>query len=558
MKLSDLLNKSLELHAKGDLTNARKYYQAVLKIDPNCIVALGWLGTIEAQNKNFLIAQNLLEQALKLDENHSSFLLNYANLLQEIGNYEKALLVYENHLSLATNAIGLANLAACYINLKNPSQGLISAEKALLIEPNYADAWCKKGSALSDLKFYEEALACLDKALQLRPNYAEAWMNKGNVFQELKQYDEAIVHYDQALKLKSDYAEAWMNKGNVFQELKQYDEAIVHYDQALKLRPAYIDARWNRSLLLLLLGHLVQGFQDYEYRWKRKELVEEGRIRTFIQPLWLGVESLQGKTILLYGEQGLGDVIQFCRYTEKVANLGAKVILEVPLSLAGLLEGLNGVSQLIIEGQKLPAFDYQCPLLSLPLAFNTNISSIPGNVPYLKANIDKVLKVSPKLGAKKRKRIGLVWSSVSAFRYDSKRSLKLEEFVKSLPLESFEYVCLQKELKECDKDFFKTYRNIKFYGHEINDFQDTAALIENLDLVISTCTSVAHLAGALGKQTWVLLSFVPDWRWLLDRDDSPWYPSMKLFRQPALGDWDSVLHKIKADLETKFNFNEIG
>ena len=276
--------------------------------------------------------------------------------------------------------------------------------------------------------------------------------------------------------------------------------------------------------------------------------------RFFDRPTWLGKESLRDKTILLYGEQGLGDFIQFCRYVELVADLRAKVILEVPQPLAGLMENLKGISQLVVKGEELPPFDYQCPLLSLPLAFNTNISSIPAHIPYLASSNHQMAELKLKLGEKRNKRVGLVWSSMSSFKEDSKRSLLLADFVKALPTEGFEYICLQKELKECDEEFFRAYKNIRFFGDELRDFSDTAALIENLDLVISTCTSVPHLSAALGKETWVLLSHVPDWRWLLDREDSPWYPSIKLYRQAGIGDWLSVLNKVKSDLSSRRDF----
>jgi hypothetical protein len=331
-------------------------------------------------------------------------------------------------------------------------------------------------------------------------------------------------------------------------ELKRDEEAIAHYDKALSLKPEYHDASWNKSLSLLLQGDFENGLLLYESRWASKKVSEIIGKRFLDGPVWLGAESLQDKTILLYGEQGIGDFIQFCRYCKLVADLGARVILEVPKSLAGLMKGLNGISQLVIKGEKLPYFDYQCPLLSLPFALKTTLSNIPANASYLAADPNKVAKWKLKLGERRKKRIGLVWSSMSTFKHDSKRSLMLIDLIKALPPDRFEYICLQKELKDCDREFFESYKNIRFLGNELEDFSDTAALIENLDLVISTCTSVPHLSAALGKQTWILLSYVPDWRWLMGRGDSPWYPSVKLYRQPAIGDWSSVLDRINIDL----------
>jgi hypothetical protein len=419
-----------------------------------------------------------------------------------------------------------------------------------VINPNLAEAWSNKGVALKELKRFDEAIAQYDKALSLKPDYHEAWTNKGVTLHELKRFDEAIAQYDKALSLKPDYHEAWTNKGVTLHELKRFDEAIAQYDKALSLKPDYDEASWNKSLSLLLQGDFENGLPLYESRWNIKEVAKIVENNFFEKPTWFGSQSLQGKSILLYGEQGLGDCIQFSRYAKLVSNLGAKVILETPKPLANLMQNLPGVSQLVIKGEDLPPFDYQCPLLSLPLAFRTNISTIPMDIPYISSHPNRVAEWNLTLGEKSKKRIGLVWSSVSGFKDDAKRSLRLSDFAKALPLEGFEYICLQKELKECDKDFFKSYKNIRFVGDQLRDFADTAALIDSLDLVISTCTSVPHLSAALGKETWVLLSHVPDWRWFLDGVDSPWYPSIKLYRQSRIGDWDMPLEKIREDLLT--------
>ena len=426
---------------------------------------------------------------------------------------------------------------------------------SLELIPDRASTLTNLSVAQLKLKKYSEAKAAAKKAILVEVDNSEAYLNLGLVEKELRAYDDAVKFFDKALSLKPDYHEAWSNKGVALHELKLFNEAIVHYDKALSLKPDYHEASWNKSLSLLIQGDFENGLPLYESRWAADKVSEVAGKRLFDRPTWLGVESLQGKTILLYGEQGLGDFIQFARYAKLVADLGATVILEAPQVLAGLLENLEGVSQLVIKGKKLPYFDYQCPLLSLPRAFNTNISSIPAHIPYLVSSAHQAAEWKRKLGKKGNKRVGLVWSSMSDFKEDSKRSLLLADFVKALPAEGFEYICLQQELKECDEEFFRSYKNIRFFGDELRDFSDTAALIENLDLVISTCTSVLHLSAALGKETWVLLSNVPDWRWLLDREDSPWYPSIRLYRQAVIGDWASVLNKVKSDLNSKKNFN---
>ena len=474
----------------------------------------------------------------------------------EAGDFFQAESNFISSLELIPDrASTLTNLSVAQLKLKKYSEAKAAAKKAILVEVDNSEAYLNLGLVEKELRAYDDAVKFFDKALSLKPDYHEAWSNKGNVLKELKRFNEATVHYDKALSLKPDYHEAWSNKGVALHELKLFNEAIVHYDKALSLKPDYHEASWNKSLSLLIQGDFENGLPLYESRWAADKVSEVAGKRLFDRPTWLGVESLQGKTILLYGEQGLGDFIQFARYAKLVADLGATVILEAPQVLAGLLENLEGVSQLVIKGKKLPYFDYQCPLLSLPWAFNTNISSIPAHIPYLVSSAHQAAEWKRKLGKKGNKRVGLVWSSMSDFKEDSKRSLLLADFVKALPAEGFEYICLQQELKECDEEFFRSYKNIRFFGDELRDFSDTAALIENLDLVISTCTSVLHLSAALGKETWVLLSNVPDWRWLLDREDSPWYPSIRLYRQAVIGDWASVLNKVKSDLNSKKNFN---
>jgi tetratricopeptide (TPR) repeat protein len=487
--------------------------------------------------------------SLNLLPDRASTLTNLSAAQLKLKKFNEAKLNAQQAIALdAHNSEAYLNLALIEQELKGFDFAIAYFDKAIDLQPHFAEAWFNKGNALHELEHFDEAIACYDTALRFKPDYAQAWSNKGNTLHELQRHEEAMTHHEKTLRLKPNDAQAWLNQANTLHQLKRFNEALASYDTALSLQPDYHEASWNKSLSLLLQGDFANGLPLYEHRWNAKKVSAIAGKRFFDQPSWLGSESLCGKTILLYAEQGLGDYIQFCRYAKLVASLGAKVILEVPASLVSLMQSLEGVSQLVIQGKALPAFDYQCPLLSLPLAFHTNLASIPADTPYLTAPADQVAQWGRKLGEKRRKRVGLVWSSMSSFKNDSQRSLALSDFVQALPLEGFEYICLQKEIKECDKAFFKQYPHIQFFGDELNDFSDTAALIENLDLVISTCTSIPHLSGALGKKTWVLLSNVPDWRWLMNREDSPWYPSTKLYRQSTTGDWGSVLNHVKFDL----------
>jgi TPR repeat/Glycosyltransferase family 9 (heptosyltransferase) len=331
-------------------------------------------------------------------------------------------------------------------------------------------------------------------------------------------------------------------------DLNQLDAALASYDRAIAVKRDYADAYYNRSLLLLLKGDFARGWAEYEWRWRSKSLPTFKGRRDFGQPLWLGKEPIAGKTILLHGEQGLGDTLQFCRYVKLVADLGGRAILEVPSPLVKVLEGLSGPSQLVARGSALPAFDYHCPLLSLPLAFNTTLDSIPHAARYLAADPMKIAFWQACLGEKAKPRVGLAWSGRAEHPNDHHRSVLLADLMSYLP-DCYQYLCLQKGVRERDRIALESNASIVNVTEESSDFSDTAAVCECLDLVISVDTSIAHLSAALGKRTWVLLPLMDtDWRWLLQRDDSPWYPSVKLYRQSTAGDWSGVFARVKADL----------
>jgi len=418
-------------------------------------------------------------------------------------------------------------------------------EEILKMQPEHYDALHLLGVIAGQTKNYQRAITLIDTAIRIQPNNAAFYANRGNVLQELKQLEAAVASYDKAIALKPNYAEAYANRGNALQELKQLEAAVASYDKAIALKPDLAEAYWSKSLALLLGGDFVDGWKLLEWRWSSEEL--KLTKRNFPQPRWLGKESLAGKSVLLHSEQGLGDTIQFCRYTKLVSDSGARVILEVPKSLFGLLNTLSDVSDLVVRGSPLPAFDYHCPLLSLPFAFNTNLNSIPRATKYLSTDSIKLTHWTSKLGEKRKPRIGLAWSGRPEHKNDHNRSIVLAALIQHLPAD-YQYVSLQKEVRDIDKPVLESSTDILHFGNELDDFADTAALCELVDVVITVDTSVAHLGGALGKPTWVLLPFSPDWRWLLDRNDSPWYPSVKLYRQPNVGDWSSVFDKVKADI----------
>jgi tetratricopeptide (TPR) repeat protein len=496
----------------------------------------------------------------ELAEAHS----NRGSALRELGQLNAALASCDQAIALKGElAEAHCNRGNALRDLRQLEAALASYDQAIALKADFVEAYSNRGDVLRNLRQLEAALASCDRAIALDPDYAAAYCNRGNVLVEFKQLEAALISFDRAIAIRPNYGEAYSNRGSVLRDLQQLDAALASCDQAIALKADYAEAYFSRSLTLLLSGDLVNGWLEYEWRWKSEGAApfKSGSLsktrRSFAQPLWLGEESLTGKTILLYSEQGLGDTLQFCRYASWVARLGARVILEVQRPLVGLLAGLEGVSQWVARGDALPEFDYQCPLLSLPLAFKTSLDSIPSSSRYLSSEAGKVAQWRARLGEHSRPRVGLVWSGRPAHLNDHNRSIALAELIPHLPAE-FQYVSLQKDVRETDQPTLRSHPAILDFRQELKDFSDTAALCDCMDVVISVDTSVAHLSGALGKRTWILLPFTPDWRWLLDRTDSPWYPTVKLYRQEVIGDWNRTLAQVGADLIQTFPSSRAG
>jgi tetratricopeptide (TPR) repeat protein len=417
--------------------------------------------------------------------------------------------------------------------------------RALQVNSGDAAAHSNFGLVLSELRHFDAALTHYEKAVALKPSYAQAYNNLGAVMLKLGRHEDSILAYDQAIVHKPDYAEAHCNRGISLAELNRCTEANRSFERAIALKPDFVDAHWNMSLNCLRNGEFVRGWAEFEWRWQRAEspLLFNGLKR----PLWLGGGSIQGKTILLHGEQGFGDTLQFCRYARDLSALGAHVVLRVQKPLLNLLDGLDGVASLISTEDALPDFDYLLPLMSAPLALGTGLATIPNHKGYIENKPEKVAQWQTKLGARAKPCIGLVWRGNSQHANDNNRSIALSELVKWLPLGP-KYVSLQKEMSLGDREVLDLRPDILDFGDSLADFSDTAALCTLMDVVISVDTSVAHLAGALGLPVWLLLPFNPDWRWLLDRCDSPWYPTAKLYRQEKAGVWAVALGLVQADL----------
>jgi tetratricopeptide (TPR) repeat protein len=436
--------------------------------------------------------------------------------------------------------------------LKRHEEAIASCDRAIALRPDYPEAHNNRGNALNALARHAAAVASYDKAIAFAPKYAEAYNNRGNALYHLGRAEDAAASYELAIAIRPDYAEAYNNRGNALTSLHRCEPALASYDQAIALKSDYADAFFNKSVLLLLMGRMAEGWSLYEWRKKKTN-----PIAARDTPLWLGDADIAGKTILLAEEQGLGDTIQFCRYAPLVAQRGARVILKVPPQLARLAAGLAGVAQVVETGHPLPAFDFHCPLMSLPLAFRTELATIPAAIPYLKADPVQSKIWKDRLGAKTKLRVGLVWSGGirpnQPVSVNQRRNIPLARFA-VLTNPDVTFYSLQKgqpgesELAELRASEWNGPEILDFTA-AIGNFADTAAFIDNLDLVISVDTAAAHLAGALGKPVWILNRFDTEWRWLLERTDSPWYPTARLFRQEKPGDWDSVLRHVKAELD---------
>ena len=469
----------------------------------------------------------------------------------------EALAAFDRALLLKPrDAAALNQRANALMSLGRAAEALETHDAALEAEPGFADAWYNRGMVLHQLGRRQEALESYERAIAIAPGDFQAHNNRGILLGELGQLDAALHCLDRAIALNSGYAEAWYNRGIVLAECTELAESVLSYEQAIALAPDYAQAHWNLGLCRLLMGDFARGWRDFEWRWKNTELGFE--LRELRQPLWLGEPSLQGRTILLQCEQGLGDTLQFCRYAGLVNALGARVVMEVQAPLRTLLAGLDGVAEVVAHGDALPDFDFRCPLLSLPLALKTTLQTVPAFPAYLACDPAKAATWKKRIAVDLRIAVGLVWSG--GFRPEQPETWAINErrnmhpkHLAKLNLPGMRFYSLQKgesaikQLSELQVSGWRGPEVIDFTS-DLYDFSDTAALVANLDLIISVDTAVAHLAGALGKPVWLLNRHDTCWRWLLGRGDTPWYPSMKIFRQTKAGDWDGVIDAVRREL----------
>jgi Flp pilus assembly protein TadD len=484
------------------------------------------------------------EQVLRLWPDHPEVLTNLGVALAVQGRWDEAVASYRKALALKPAfPDAWSNLGRALAALGRAEEAAASFQNAVNLRPGDPEALASLGNALREQGKLDQAEARYQEALRLRPDYAEVRNNLGSVFQEQGKLDEAAASYRDAARIRPAFVEALTNLGTVLREKGRPDEAAASYEEALRLRPDYAEAHLNLGLTRLLLGDFERGWAGYEWRRRARALPEHPSGR----PRWDG-SPLEGKAILLVAEQGLGDTIQFVRYAPMVRERGGVVLLECPPSLRSLLADAPGVDRVVVPGERTPEFAVQAPLPGLPGILGTTWESIPAPVPYLRADPDRVRLWRRELVDPPGFRVGIVWRGHPKHPGDRRRSIPLECLAPLGELPGVRLVSLQKGPGSEQLDGRDWRRSILDVGRRLDDFADTAAVLANLDLLIACDTAVAHLAGALGVPAWVALPFDPDWRWLLGRDDSPWYPSLRLFRQDRPGEWDDVFGRIMREL----------
>ena len=510
--VSQTLRRALRAHEQGELAKAERLYAEFLQHHPDSFDALHGLGQINHQRGRLEAALSLIQAALKQD---------------------------------LSRADGFASLGLVFHSLAQHERSLLSYDAGLRLLPNDAELLNRRGVAFLELGRAREALESFDRALAAAPVHLDALGNRGNALLRLNRVAEALAAYDWALTFVPENAALLANRAVALRRLDRPQEALVSAKRALRSRPGFAQARFVEAVAQLTLGDFGAGWRGYEARALVGDVTRKDR--GFAAPLWLGEQSLEGKTVLLHAEQGFGDTIQFVRYAPLIAARGARIVLEVQRELERLLSCLPGIATLVARNAPLPPFDFHCPLLSLPLACATELAKIPAEIPYVAPPEADVAVWRARL-PQRRPRIGLAWSGTRSHDNDLNRSVPLGMLAPLLDLPGVTFVSLQHEVRAEDAALLASRTGLIQVAAEFRDFADTAAAIASLDAVVSVDTAVAHLAGAMGKPLFLLLPFAADFRWLRERRDSPWYPTARLYRQAAFGDWDGAIAALRQDV----------
>lgn len=510
--LLGLLQQAIGAHRQGQLDTAAALYQQILAAEPAHFDATHMLGMVHlARGRNELAAELILKAA-QLNKKDSAVHNNLCMVLRNLGRHAEA---------------------------------LAAGTKAISLQVDNGGAHYNRALALLDMRRYDQALAGFRKAISLAPGLVEAHTNLGVTLEALERFDEAHEAFAKAAALQPGSADARHNLGCVLLRMKRRSEARVAFEEAIARQPSHAEAHVALSECLLLAGEYQRGWREYEWRWRTTMIAP--LVRNYPQPAWQGGQDVAGKTVLIYAEQGLGDCLQFARYVKYVRARGAQVILEVPPSLKNLMRTLDGADHVLAKGEPLPAFDLHCALMSLPAALD--IGGDFANAPYLGAPPAAVAKWRGRLPPADGLRCGVAWSGAAMTRGTGVyRSIPLDTF-KRIADSGATLVGLQRDIRESDRAALESFPALHNLGSDFEDLADTAAVIAGLDLVITVDTAVAHLAGAMGKPVWILLAYLPDWRWEFHPDSAtPWYAAARLFRQPKLHDWDAVMDHVIAEL----------
>ncbi len=605
------LQSAVRLLQAGQADEAKRALADLLAREPNNADALALTGLAHAHRNENEEAARYMSRALALNPRHAATQFNHGNVLRKLGRWSDAEQAYARVLALKPDHVeaqrnrghmlaemkrdadALAVLdriptdniqtltlrAKLRMNADRASDAFADYEQIVALDPQNWEAWNNRGILLDKVERYEEALQSYDRAIALVPDDDNVLHNRGAVLLCLSRFDEALTLFERLIATAPDHADNWSCHGVALASLMRLDEALASFEKSLELDPQSLRAGNGKGMALVALGHADEAIVEYKriaaihpgnpmthgnlafaelvsgnlpdgfmnYEWRRKDgPIGKGQ-RNYPQPEWTG-ESLAGKTLLLHPEQGLGDVVQFSRFVPILAAQGARIVLETPAALTTLMRSLDGNPTIISTGDALPPFDVHAPLMSVAHRLGVTLETIPAAVPYLHADQMKRSAWREKLAPLKGKRVGICWSGHHIHRNDHARSIPLATFLPALDVPDVSFVSLQREVRDADEAQLRAQPNISNWMSDVSDFADTAALIAELDLVVTVDTSVGHVAGALGKPVWILITSAPDWRWLLSRQDSPWYPTARLFRQKTIGAWHSVIADVREAL----------
>jgi tetratricopeptide (TPR) repeat protein len=545
--VQSLMARALEHFDGGRFAEVEPLCLKILAVDVRHADALYVLGMAAFKTGRNELAVSMIRRAIAANCRQPFYHSNLGSALQAQGKTDEAIACFERALEVDCGHVEASfNLGNIYLGQKKLEEAAACYRRALAAKPEYPDAHCNLGNALKGLGKLEEAAASYRQAVDLVPGNADLWCNLGDTLHQLRRLDDAVSCFQRTLELDAKHAKACNCLGNACFDQGKLAESIGHCTRAVELNPEYYDAQMNVSLLQLQQGEFLSGWRNYGVRWKVYPA------RSFVQPLWQGVAAadgpqIEGRRILIHAEQGLGDALQFMRYVPLVRDAGGTVVLDIPPRLWRLAQQLEGVDALVPTGNPLPPFDLQCPLMSLPQAFGTTLETIPARVPYLAAPPAALEKAARLHWPADELKVGLAWTGNASHPKNWSRSIPLTLLEPVLRMTGVQFFSLQ--MGPATAEIKNVQATITDLMPMTEDMADTAAQMAHLDLILTIDTSIAHLAGALGRPCWLLLSSLPDWRWLLNREDSPWYPTMRLFRQAKQGEWGPVVEAVRAALE---------